>query len=120
MLDKDMARIHTDLQRQGLADAVTYTVAATSAASSITVTFNELPEPFLHDEGSEKRRRTCTIDLRRSVIPSPAKGDTITAASGAFAGTWPVVEISSADDGDWILTVRLDDRIKAGTGRRMP
>lgn len=119
MLDKDMARIHTDLQRQGLADAVTYTVAKTSAASSITVTFNETPEPFLQDEGSEKRRRTCTIDLRRSVIASPAKGDTVTAASGAFTGAWSVVEISSADDGDWILTVRLDDRIKAGTGRRM-
>ena len=120
MLDKDLARIHTDLYRQGLADSVTYTIAATSAASTITGTFAELPEPFLHDEGSEKRRRTCSFECRRSVVATPAKGDTVAAAIGAYAGTWTVIELGSSDDGGHLLTVRLDDRIKAGTGRRLP
>lgn len=119
MLDKDLARMHTDLVRLGLADTATYTVGATAATTSITCTFNETPEPFLQDEGSEKRRRTCTVDIRRGVIALPVKGDSIAVASGAYAGTWTLSENGTPDDGGWILTVRLDDRTKAGTGRRM-
>lgn len=119
MLDDDLAAIHADALALGMADSVTYTTAA-GVASSITGTFSEVPEPFIHDEGSEKRRRTCTFDCRRSAIASPGKGDTVTAASGAYAGTWDVVDLGSGDDGGWLLTVRLDDRIKAGTGRRLP
>lgn len=119
MLDDDLAAIHADALTLGMADSVTYTTTA-GASSSITVTFSEQPEMFAHDEGAEKRRRTCTVDIRRSAIASPAKGDTITAASGAYAGTWTVVDLGSADDGEWVLTVRLDDRTKAGTGRRLP
>lgn len=119
MLDDDLAAIHADALALGMADSVTYTTAA-GVASSITGTFAELPEPFLHDEGAEKRRRTCSFECRRSVVATPAKGDTVTAASGAYAGTWTVIELGSSDDGGHLLTVRLDDRITMGTGRRLP
>ena len=49
-----------------------------------------------------------------------AKGDVVVVASGVYAGTWTVIEISTADDACWMLNVRLDDRIKVGQGRRLP
>jgi hypothetical protein len=114
MIDDDLAAIHADALALGMADSVTYN------GTAITATFGETPEPFIHDEGSEKRRRTCSLDVRRSAVASPAKGDLVVAASGAYAGTWTVVDLGSGDDGGWVLTVRLDDRVKSGTGRRLP
>lgn len=119
MLDDDMAAIHADALSLGMADSVTYTTTA-AVATVITGTFMEMPEPFIHAEGAEVRRRTCQFDCRRSLIADPQKGDTITAASGAYAGVWTVVDCGSADEGGWVLTVRLDDRVKMGTGRRVP
>jgi len=114
MLDDDLAAIHADALALGMATSCAYEGVA------ITGTFSEIPQPFIHDEGSEKRRRECTLDVRVASVAAPAKGDAVVVASGVYAGTWHVVEISSADDGGWLLSVRLDDRIKAGTGRRMP
>ena len=119
MLDNDLAAIHADALSIGMADAVTYTTTG-GTASSITGTFMEMPEPFINAEGGEVRRRTCQFDCRRSQIATPAKGDTVTSAAGAYAGVWTVIDLGSADDGGWVLTVRLDDRTTMGTGRRLP
>ena len=119
MLDDDLAQIHADALALGMADSVTYTTTA-SVATTITGTFMELAEPFIHAEGAEVHRRTCQFDCRRSEIAAPTKGDTVTAASGAYAGTWTVVDTGTGDAGGWVLTIRLDDRGKMGTGRRMP
>jgi hypothetical protein len=119
MLDDDLASIHADALALGMADTLTYTTVA-GVATAITGTMYEMPEPFINAEGAEVRRRTCQLDCRRSVIATPGKGDTVTAASGAYAGTWTVVDLGAGDDGGWVLTVRLDDRTKMGTGRRLP
>lgn len=119
MLDDDMAAIHTDLAGMGMADAVSYDPVS-GATVAIIATLNEQAEQYLIDEGGEKRRRTCTLDVRRSQVALPVKGDRVTVLSGAFAGTWTVVDTGTADSGGWLLTVRLDDRVKAGTGRRLP
>jgi hypothetical protein len=120
MLDDDLAMIHADALALGMADTVIYITAAGVSIPDVTGTFAELPEPFLHEDAAEVRRRTCTFECRRSIIAAPAKGDTITAAAGAYAGTWSVVDLGSSDDGGHVLTVRLDNRISMGTGRRLP
>ena len=121
MLDDDLAAIHADALALGMADSVTYTHASGSPIPhTITGTFMELAQPFIHAEGSEVHRRICQFDCRRSVIATPAKGDTILAASGAYAGTWTVTDTGTGDDGGWLLTVRIDERTKAGTGRKLP
>lgn len=114
LLDDDLAAIHSDALSLGMANSITYN------GVPITATFSESAEPFFHDEGAEKRRRTCVLDVRRASVASPAKGDTVVSTAGAYAGTWTVVDLGSSDDAGHVLTVRLDDRIKAGTGRRMP
>ena len=119
MLDDDLAAIHSDALALGMANSVTYLTTA-AVSSTITGTFSESPEPFLHDEGGEKRRRMATFDCRRSQVALPTKGDRVTSATGAYAGTWTVVDCGTADDGGWLLTIRLDDRIKMGTARSMP
>lgn len=116
MLDDDLAVMHADALALGMATSATYG----SGATAITTTFQEIPQPFIHAEGAEVRRRECTIDVRRSVIASPAKDDPVVVAAGPYTGTWHVIEISSADDGEWLLTVRLDDRLTMGTARRLP
>lgn len=119
MLDDDLAAIHADALALGMADSVTYT-PVTGTAVAITGTFMELAEVFIHAEGSEVRRRECTFDCRRSLIATPAKGDTIIVATGVYAGTWTVISLGTGDSGGWVLTVRIDDRITSGTGRRLP
>lgn len=114
ILDDDLAAIHSDALALGMATSVTYN------GTAITATFSESAEPFLHDEGSEKRRRTCILDVSRSAVSAPAKGDIVVSASGAYAGTWTVVDLGSSDDAGHVLTIRLDDRVKSGTGRRLP
>jgi hypothetical protein len=119
MLDDDLSAIHADALSLGMADAVTYTTTA-AVVTTGTGTFMEMPEPFIHAEGAEVRRRTCQFECGIALIASPSKGDTVTAASCVYAGTWTVVDCGSADSAGWVLTVRLDDRVKMGTGRRMP
>jgi hypothetical protein len=119
MLDDDLAQIHADALALGMANSVTYLTVA-GASSTITGTFNEIVQPFIHAEGSEVHRRECAFDCRVSEVAAPGKGDRITAASGAYAGTWVVIDTGTGDAGGWVLNVRLDDRTKAGTGRRLP
>ncbi len=119
MLDDDLAAIHSDALALGMADAVTYTTFA-GVSASIVGTFSEMPEPFIHADGAEVHRRVCQFDCRLSDVALPAKGDTILAASGAYAGTWTVVDTGSGDSAGWVMSVRLDDRTKMGTGRRLP
>lgn len=114
MLDDDIAAIDADALSMGMADSVTYN------GTAMTATFAENLEPYLGDEGGEVKRRTCTVSLRRSLVAAPAKGDQIVVASGAYAGTWTVIDGGSGDDGGWIVTARLDDRTKMGGGRRLP
>jgi len=118
MLDDDLAAIQSDALALGMADTVSY-LPVGGTASSITATFSEVPEPFLHDGGAEVRRRVCQMEVRRANVANPGKGDTATVASGAYAGVWVVMEMGAADEGAWILTVRLDDRTHMGTGRRL-
>lgn len=119
MLDDDLAAIHSDALALGMADSVVYT-PVTGSPVTITGTFFELAQPFIHAEASEVHRRVCQFDCRRSVVATPTKGDTVTAAAGSYAGVWTVVDTGSGDDGGWVLTVRLDERTKAGTGRKLP
>jgi hypothetical protein len=119
MLDDDLAAIHADALALGMADTVTYTTVA-GVASSITGTFSEMPEPFIHADGAEVHRRVCQFDCRLSDVALPGKGDTILVASGAYAGTWTVIDTGAGDSAGWVMSVRLDDRTKMGTGRRLP
>jgi hypothetical protein len=119
MLDDDLAAIHADALALGMADTVTYTTLA-GAASSIVGTFSEMPEPFIHAEGAEVHRRVCQFEFRLANVAIPMKGDTVLSASGAYAGTWTVVDTGAGDSAGWVVTVRLDDRTKMGTGRRLP
>jgi hypothetical protein len=114
MLDDDLAMIHADALALGMATACTY------AGTAITATFQETPQPFINDEGSEVRRREASISVAVADVATPAKGDAVVVASGVYAGTWKVIEISTPDDGCLMLTCRFDDRIKAGQGRRLP
>ena len=114
MLDDDMAAIHADAMALGMATSCTY------EGTAITATFQEIAQPFINSEGGETRRRECVLDVRVADVSAPAKGDAVVVASGVYAGTWHVVEISTADDGGWLLNVRMDDRIKVGQGRRLP
>lgn len=118
MLDDDMAAMHSDALAVGMADSVSY-LPVGGVAIAIVGTFSEVPEPFLQDGGAEVRRRVCQLDVRRSQIAAPARGDVATVASGAYAGAWTVMDIGSGDEGGWILTVQLDDRVRMGTGRRI-
>lgn len=119
MLDDDLAAVHADALTLGMADTVTYTPLV-GTASTIVGTFSETPEPFIHDNGAETQRRSCMFSCTRSDVPNPTKGDTVTAASGAYAGTWTVTDAGTGDDGGWVIPLRLDERTKMGTGRRMP
>jgi hypothetical protein len=119
MLDNDLSSIHTDALALGMADTVTYTTVA-GVAASIVGTFSEMPEPFIHAEGAEVHRRVCQFDCRLSDVALPGKGDTVTVASGAYAGTWTVIDTGSGDSAGWVMSVRLDDRTKMGTARRLP
>jgi len=114
MLDDDLAAITADALALGMATSCTYSVTA------ITATFQEIAQPFINSEGSETRRRECALSIPVATIATPAKGDVVVVASGVYAGTWTVIEISTADDACWMLNVRLDDRIKVGQGRRLP
>ena len=114
MLDDDMAAIHADALALGMAESVTY------EGTAIVGTFAESLEPYLGDEGGEKRRRTCTFSCRVASVTQPVKGDTIVVASGVYAGSWTVIDAGQPDSGGWNMTVRLDDRTKMGGGRRLP
>lgn len=118
-LEDDLAAIHADAIGLGMGDSATYTTVS-GAAVALSCTFNEMPQPFIGAEGGEVRRRECSVDILRSDVALPAKGDHLTVAAGAFAGTWTVVEISSADSAGWLVNVRLDDRVAMGHGRRLP
>lgn len=119
MLDDDLAAIHSDALALGMADTVTYTTVA-GVASSIVGTFSEMPEPFIHSDGAEVHRRVCQLEVRLADVALPEKGATVLAATGAYAGTWTVVDTGTGDSAGWVMTVRLDDRTKMGTGRRLP
>jgi hypothetical protein len=114
MLSDDLAAIHADALALGMADSVTYN------GTAITATIAESPEPYLGDEGGEVRRRTASLSCLRSDVAAPVKGDRVVVASGAYAGTWTVTDAGSADDGGWVLNIRVDDRAKMGGGRRLP
>lgn len=119
MLDDDLAAIHADALALGMATSVTYTTIA-AVSSTITGTFFEIAQPWIHAEGAEVHRRSCNFDCRVSDIAAPTKGDTVTAATGAYAGTWTVIDTGTADDGGWVLAVQLDDRTKMGKSRKLP
>jgi hypothetical protein len=119
MLDDDLSAIHTDALALGMADTVTYTTVA-GVAASIVGTFSEMPEPFISAEGAETHRRTCQFECRLANVALPSKGDTVLSASGAYAGTWTVIDTGAGDSAGWVMSVRLDERTKMGTGRRLP
>lgn len=119
MLDDDLAAINADALALGMADAVTYTYATGGSVSLSSVVFNEVPQPYISDEGAEVRRREADVVVRRSQIATASKDDALSVASGANAGVWTVYEVGPGDDGAWSLRVRLDERIKmAAKGAR--
>jgi hypothetical protein len=118
--DAEVALLLADALAEGFAQVVTYTYAAGGAALTPTACLQEVPQPYIHSEGAEVRRRELQLLVAASVVTAPAKGDTVVVAAGVQAGTWHVIEVSQGDAGAWVLRLRQDDRVRMGTARRLP
>lgn len=122
-ISADAVQILTDALAYGLADAATYTPAATGTPVAVTIACQDIPVDNIEDVGGEVYRRDILVLMPSTGLAGPVmRSDTLTVAAGDYTGTWRVTKPGTSDAGVVVFTARYDTRVKArAAGReRMP
>lgn len=121
----DVASVFLDTDDFG--ESVTFTPNGAATSFACTVVPGDVDAGFGATPSGEADRRLCPFfaslaALRagilgiESAVRDPQRLDSITFASGAFAGTWIVERcVADADDGVMVYA-RLDDRFEVAGG----